>query len=156
MGIDPGSRITGYGVVELDGQRLRYVHGAEIKPPEGDLVRRLGHIHRETVKALARFKPDSVAIEQVFVKVNVASALKLGHARGAIIVACEGSGVEVGEYAPTEIKRCLTGAGRADKQQLQYMVRTLLSLRKPLPLDISDALAVAICHVHNSGRQAAQ
>ncbi|MGV0006162.1 MAG: crossover junction endodeoxyribonuclease RuvC [Candidatus Porifericomitaceae bacterium WSBS_2022_MAG_OTU9] len=149
IGIDPGSRVTGYGIIEFSGQKLHYLHGGEIKPPQQEFMPRLGYLNREMGKVLSQFKPTSAAIEQVFVKVNVASALKLGHARGALIVACDAFGMEVAEYAPTQIKRCLTGAGRADKKQVQYMVRTLLSLRQALPLDVSDALAVAICHAHH-------
>ena len=150
FGIDPGSDRTGYGCVDTDGSRHRLVTCGAIKTkasatfPEKLLV-----IHSRLSTLLAECRPDAVAIENVFVAVNVRSALKLGHARGVAMLAAVEAGVPVFEYTPAEIKRAVVGYGRADKPQVQHMVKLLLGLAAvPSPHDAADALAVAICHAH--------
>ncbi|MDA1184830.1 MAG: crossover junction endodeoxyribonuclease RuvC [Acidobacteria bacterium] len=151
FGIDPGSERTGYGCVDTDGRVTRLVTcGAVSALPKDAFPQRLARIHRELSALLSHCAPDSVAIENVFHAVNVRSALKLGHARGVAMLAAVEAGCPVAEYSPTEIKRCVVGYGRADKQQVQQMVKLLLGLdHVPSPHDAADALAVAICHVHS-------
>jgi crossover junction endodeoxyribonuclease RuvC len=150
FGIDPGSERTGYGCVETDGRRHRLVVcGAVAARPGDDFPARLARIHRELSQLMATCRPDCVAIENVFYATNVRSALKLGHARGVAMLAAVEAGCRVVEYTPTEVKRAVVGYGRAEKTQVQQMVKLLLGLdRAPSPHDAADALAVAICHVH--------
>jgi crossover junction endodeoxyribonuclease RuvC len=152
FGIDPGSQRTGYGCVETDGRVARLVTcGAIGALPADTFPQRLERIHRELTAALRRCGPDCVAIETLFHAANVRSALKLGHARGVAVLAAVEAGCAVIEYTPAEIKRAVVGYGRADKQQIQQMVRLLLGLEEPpSPHDAADALAVAICHVHST------
>lgn len=151
FGIDPGSERTGYGCVDTDGRVTRLVTcGAVSALPRDAFPHRLARIHRELSALLSHCAPDCVAIESIFYAVNVSSALKLGHARGVAMLAAVEAGCPVAEYSPTEIKRCVVGYGRADKQQVQQMVKVLLGLSQvPSPHDAADALAVAICHVHS-------
>ena len=151
FGIDPGSERTGYGCVDTDGRVTRLVTcGAVRALPNDAFPERLARIHRELSALLGHCTPDCVAIENVFHAVNVRSALKLGHARGVAMLAAVEAGCPVAEYSPTEIKRCVVGYGRADKQQVQQMIKLLLGLTQvPSPHDAADALAVAICHVHS-------
>ncbi|MGD9906181.1 MAG: crossover junction endodeoxyribonuclease RuvC [Vicinamibacterales bacterium] len=157
FGIDPGSERTGYGCVETDGRRHRLiVCGAIGTAGHGDFAARLATIHRTLVDRLRDSRPDAVAIESLFHAVNVRSALKLGHARGVAMLAAVDAGVEVVEYSPSEIKRAVVGYGRAEKAQVQQMVKLLLGLdHAPSPHDAADALAVALCHVHRAPGQAA-
>jgi len=150
FGIDPGSERTGYGCVETDGRRHRLiVCGAVAAQAGDDFPGRLARIHRELSRLIATCRPDCVAIENVFYATNVRSALKLGHARGVAMLAAVQAGCRVAEYTPTEVKRAVVGYGRAEKTQVQQMVKVLLGLdRAPSPHDAADALAVAICHVH--------
>ena len=150
FGIDPGSERTGYGCVETDGSRHRIVTCGAVSPPlAASFSDKLFQIHRRLVELLAECHPDSVAIENIFHSANARSALKLGHARGVAMLAAAQAGVAVVEYTPAEIKRAVVGYGRADKPQVQQMVRLLLGLAAvPSPHDAADALAVAICHVH--------
>jgi crossover junction endodeoxyribonuclease RuvC len=150
FGIDPGSERTGYGCVETDGRRHRLiVCGAVAAQTGDDFAARLARIHRELSRLIATCRPDCVAIENVFYATNVRSALKLGHARGVAMLAAVQAGCRVAEYTPTEVKRAVVGYGRAEKAQVQQMVKVLLGLnRAPSPHDAADALAVAICHVH--------
>ncbi len=152
FGIDPGSDRTGYGCVDTDGSRHRLVAcGAITTPSRATFPEKLKAIHDGLTELLARCEPSCVAIENVFYATNVRSALKLGHARGAALLAAVDGGFPVFEYTPAEIKRAVVGYGRAEKQQVQEMVRLLLGLRDPpTPHDAADALAVAICHVHSS------
>lgn len=152
FGIDPGSARTGYGCVETDGTRHRLlVCGAITPPPGASFPDKLRLLHRELLSLLQECGPACVAIENVFHAANVRSALKLGHARGVALLAASEAGVEVAEYSPAEIKRAVVGYGRAEKRQVQEMVRLLLGLRQvPSPHDVADALAVAICHVHSN------
>ena len=152
FGIDPGSERTGYGCVETDGRRHRLViYGAISAKADDPFPVRLARIHRELSTLLATCRPDCVAIENVFYATNVRSALKLGHARGAAMVAAVDAGCAVAEYTPAEVKRAVVGYGRADKYQVQQMVKLLLGLdRIASPHDASDALAVALCHAHSA------
>jgi crossover junction endodeoxyribonuclease RuvC len=150
FGIDPGSDRTGYGCVRTDGSRHHLIACGAIKTktsstfPEKLLV-----IHSRLATLLAECRPDAVAIENLFFATNVRSALKLGHARGVAMLAAVEAGVEVVEYTPAEIKRAVVGYGRAEKTQVQQMVKLLLGLAAvPSPHDAADALAVAICHMH--------
>ena len=151
FGIDPGSERTGYGCVETDGSRHRIVTcGAVGAPASASFSDKLFEIHRRLVELLAECRPDSVAIENIFYAANVRSALKLGHARGVAMLAAAQAGLTVVEYTPAEIKRAVVGYGRAEKPQVQQMVKLLLGLAAvPSPHDAADALAVAICHVHS-------
>jgi crossover junction endodeoxyribonuclease RuvC len=152
FGIDPGSERTGYGCVERSGSRhLLVVCGSLAAPAAATFPERLKHIHAGLAALLADSRPDCVAIESIFHARNVRSALKLGHARGVALLAASEAGLPVVEYAPAEIKRAVVGYGRAEKPQIQQMVKLLLGLdRAPSPHDVADALAVAICHLHKS------
>ena len=151
FGIDPGSARTGYGCVETDGSRHRLIAcGAITARAADDFPARLANIHRELTTLLARCRPDFVAIEDLFHAVNARSALKLGHARGVAMLAAVEAGCPIAEYTPTQIKRAVVGYGRAEKHQVQQMIKLLLGLdRAPSPHDAADALAVAICHLHS-------
>ena len=152
VGIDPGSERTGYGCVETDGRRHRLVTCGAITAAAGDAFpARLARIHRELAALLAKTRPDCVAVESIFHAVNARSALKLGHARGVALLAAVEAGCTIVEYTPAEVKRAVVGYGRADKRQVQQMIKLLLGLTQPpTPYDASDALAVAICHVHSA------
>jgi crossover junction endodeoxyribonuclease RuvC len=150
LGIDPGSRITGYGIIDTDGRQSRHVASGCIRTGKGEFPERLGVIFEGIRELIATEKPDQVAVEQVFVAKNAASALKLGHARGAAITAAVTAGLPVFEYTPTAVKQALVGTGRADKEQVQHMVRILLNLKGDMGLDQSDALGIALCHAHTS------
>jgi crossover junction endodeoxyribonuclease RuvC len=151
FGIDPGSDRTGYGCVETDGSRHRLVAcGAIATLPRDTFASKLLTIHDRLAALLAECRPDCVAIESLFYATNVRSALKLGHVRGVAMLAAVEGGYPVAEYTPAEIKRAVVGYGRAEKRQIQEMVRLLLGLEAvPSPHDAADALAVAICHVHH-------
>ena len=150
FGIDPGSERTGYGCVETDGSRHQLIASGAITALASDTFpARLARIHAELTRLLAECRPDSVAIENLFHASNARSALKLGHARGVAMLAAVQAGCEVAEYTPSEVKRAVVGYGRAEKAQVQQMVKVLLGLdHLPTPHDAADALAVAICHVH--------
>lgn len=150
MGLDPGSRITGYGIIESSGNAHRYVSSGCIKLAETELAARLNHIFADVSEIIAEYKPDQFAIEQVFMARNAASALKLGQARGAAIVAAANAGLEISEYSARQIKQAVVGKGAADKVQVQQMVQMLLSLSAPPAEDAADALAAALCHSHSS------
>ncbi len=152
FGIDPGSGRTGYGCIEASGSRCRLVVCGSIAPPARAVFPdKLMAIHAGLSALLARHRPDCVAIENVFHAKNVRSALKLGHARGVALLAASEAGVPVVEYAPAEIKRAVVGYGRAEKGQVQQMMKLLLGLDAvPSPHDAADALAVAICHLHSA------
>jgi len=154
FGIDPGSDRTGYGCVETDGSRHHLVACGAIATPPGDTFpSKLLTIHDRLSALLAECRPDCVAVESLFYAANVRSALKLGHVRGVAILAAVEGGYPVAEYTPAEIKRAVVGYGRAEKRQIQEMVKLLLGLDVvPSPHDAADALAVAICHVHNKGK----
>jgi len=149
LGIDPGSRVTGYGVIETDGVRSRHLASGCIRTAAGDFPARLGEIFHGVREVLVEWRPQQVAVEQVFVSRNAASALKLGQARGAAISAVVTLDLQVFEYTPAAVKQGLVGNGRAEKEQVQHMVRVILGLQGKMALDESDALAVALCHAHS-------
>jgi crossover junction endodeoxyribonuclease RuvC len=151
FGIDPGSERTGYGCVETDGSRHRIVVcGAISTTAAASFADKLLLIHSRLADLLGECRPDCVAIENVFHSVNVRSALKLGHARGVAMLAAVETGTPVFEYTPAEIKRAVVGYGRAEKAQVQHMIKLILRLPAvPSPHDAADALAVAICHLHS-------
>lgn len=148
LGIDPGSRITGYGVIRQQGRSLSYLGSGCVRLPEGSLPIRLKQIFDAISELVIQFNPEECAIEKVFMAKNADSALKLGQARGAAIVAAASRGLLAAEYSPTEIKRAVVGTGRASKPQVQHMVCQLLALNESPQADAADALAVAICHAH--------
>jgi crossover junction endodeoxyribonuclease RuvC len=153
FGIDPGSVRTGYGCVETDGVRHRLIAcGILTGPPRAALPDRLAAIHAGLTDLLRDLAPACVVIENLFHAKNVRSALVLGHARGVAVLAAVQAGLPVLEYTPAEIKQAIVGFGRADKVQVQLMIKLLLGLgRPPAPHDAADALAVAICHAHRGG-----
>jgi crossover junction endodeoxyribonuclease RuvC len=150
LGIDPGTASTGWGVVRQDGNRLCSLgFGCIVTSAKHDTATRLRQIHDEMQLLLRRFKPDTVAIEELFVNVNVKTALAVGHARGVIILVAALHGVSPHDYTPLAIKQAVTGYGRASKVQVQEMIKVILSLdRIPQPDHAADALAVAITHAH--------
>ena len=151
LGLDPGSRRTGFGVVEGHGNRLRCVeHGCVNAPAGAPLPQRLHHIAREIGIVMERVAPDAVAVEEAFFRENVRSALVLGHVRGALLVAAIERGYVVAEYSPREIKLSVSGNGGAAKEQVAAMVRRLLALESVPSADAADALAGAICHINRS------
>lgn len=149
LGIDPGSRVTGYGVIETDGVRSRHLGSGCIRTASGGFPGRLGEIFTGIRAVLDEWRPGEVAIEQVFVSRNASSALKLGQARGAAISAIVTLDLPVFEYTPAAVKQGLVGNGRAEKEQVQHMVRVILGMQGRLALDESDALAIALCHAHS-------
>lgn len=151
LGIDPGSRCTGFGVVKTDGYRHRYVTSGSIKTVGDDMSERCYQIYTGITEIVKTYQPNEVGIEQVFVKHNPNSAIKLGQARGAALVAVAAYALKVGEYAPRKIKQSVVGYGNADKQQVQQMIKLLLSLNDVPQVDAADALAVALCHANMRG-----
>ena len=148
LGIDPGSRVTGFGVIDSDGVRSRYIDSGCIRTESKDFPQRLGEIFEGIRRIVDATAPQEVAVEQVFVARNAAAALKLGQARGAAISAVVIGELPLFEYTPTAVKQGLVGSGRAEKVQVQHMVRVILGLQERLALDASDALAIALCHAH--------
>jgi len=151
LGIDPGSRFTGYGVIKQQGRSFTYLGSGCIKAlSQGeDLGSRLQTIFAGVSEIILQFKPDMFAIEQVFMAKNPDSALKLGQARGAAIVAATNSDLVIAEYSARQIKQAVVGTGGADKSQVQHMVKTILKLPGTPQADAADALAVAICHANS-------
>ena len=154
LGIDPGSRLTGFGVVDFDGDRALYIASGTVKSIDGAFADRLRQIFESIGGIMDEFRPDMVAIESIFMHKNAGSALKLGHARSAAICATFAHGVEVHEYAPREIKQAVVGTGAATKEQVQHMVVSILTLDGPPSEDAADALAAALCHGHQRRIQA--
>lgn len=151
LGIDPGSRITGFGVVQvLRNGKVQYVASGCIRLPTGALAERLKAIYDGVFEIIASYQPNAFAAEKVFMARNPDAALKLGQARGAALCAAVNRGLVVNEYTALQIKRAVVGRGGADKQQVQHMVRSLLALDRAPPADAADALACAICHAHQS------
>jgi crossover junction endodeoxyribonuclease RuvC len=153
FGIDPGSDRTGYGCIQTDGSRHRIVIAGAIKTSAlASFPEKLLKIHADLTALLIECRPDCVAVESLFHAANARSALKLGHARGVAILAAVEAALPVAEYTPAEIKRAVVGYGRAEKHQVQQMVKLILGLAVvPAPHDAADALAVAICHVNSMG-----
>lgn len=154
LGIDPGTRKMGYGLVEGIGSRLIHIeNGAIITKTDVHLSLRLKQIYDCLTELIEKYQPDVVSIEDIFYAKNVKSALKLGHARGVAMLAGANAGLEVFEYTPTAIKSAVVGFGRAEKGQVQQMVKMLLNLPEPPQEDAADALAAAICHINTAGTQ---
>ena len=151
FGIDPGSERTGYGCVETDGRRHHFVSCGVVQAGSADTFpQRLARIYHELAARLSACRPDYVVVESLFHAQNARSAIRLGHARGVALLAAVDAGCQVVEYTPAEVKRAVVGYGRAEKHQVQQMIKLLLGLpRVPSPHDAADALAVAICHVHS-------
>ena len=153
LGVDPGSRVTGYGVIDVDGDALRYVASGCIYTARGPFTGRLADIYRGVEEVIAAYSPQEFVVEEVFFARNPQSALKLGQARGVAIAAAVKSTLPVSEYAARAVKQAVVGTGNATKAQVAYMVRALLSLSGEPASDAADALAVAICHVNTRIRQ---
>ena len=149
LGIDPGSQITGVGVLNAQGGDLTYLFCESLKLPKGELSVRLHQIYQRLDAVIKKTQPDVVAIERVFLAKNPQSALVLGHARGAAMLAAVNNDLPIIEYSATEIKKSVVGKGRADKQQVQHMMRVLLKLTTNPEADAADALAAAVCHAHH-------
>ena len=150
LGIDPGTRITGYGIIDVEGNRLRHVDNGIVKTRSSDpLPLRLKAIYDGLTVVLKEFSPEAVAIEQVFLAKNPKAALTLGHARGTAVIASVNLNLEVHEYSALQVKSAVVGYGHAAKQQVQHMVKTLLNLPEVAQEDAADALAVAICHANS-------
>lgn len=155
LGIDPGSRITGYGIISKQGNRLVHMdNGAIFTQSAKEFPQRLEKIFRGLSDIILQFRPDAIAVENVFLAKNAQSALKLGQARGAAIVAAVSVGLPVFEYTALQVKQAVVGSGRAEKVQVQQMVKVLLNLPEIAQEDASDALAVAVCHAHSAGLKA--
>ena len=149
LGIDPGSVLTGAGIIDVRGDAAECVYYGGIKTSGDHFPQRLGQIFQGVQNLIQEYKPDQCAVETVFVNRNAMSALKLGQARGAAVVAATNLGLEVAEYEPRLIKQAIVGKGNADKVQVQHMVGVLLRLNRKLQADAADALAVALCHQHH-------
>lgn len=148
LGIDPGSRITGFGLIDVSGNRAIYVASGCIRTEGGALPPRLKTIYQGIFDVVGQYSPDEMAIENVFMQRNADSALKLGQARGAAICAVVAQSIAVHEYTPTQIKQAVVGRGHADKGQVQHMIAALLNLPESPQADAADALACALCHSH--------
>jgi crossover junction endodeoxyribonuclease RuvC len=149
IGLDPGLRRMGWGVIVCEGARLRHVAHGVIAPPEtGAFAARLLFLFESLTEVIAAHAPDEAAVEEVFVNMNPSSTLKLGHARAAALIAPAKAGLPVAEYAARQVKKAVVGAGAADKSQIAFMVRRLLPTAGEVTADAADALAVAITHAH--------
>lgn len=152
LGIDPGTQVMGYGVVEADGDRLTLVDCGALSPPHGsDLGQRLDYLFNGILEVISRYHPQEVAVEEPFVHKNVRSALAVGRAQAVAILAAASRGLPVAYYSPRQVKQRVASYGASDKAQVQEMVRLQLGLSEaPHPTDAADALAVAICHIQES------
>jgi crossover junction endodeoxyribonuclease RuvC len=153
LGIDPGTAITGYGLVrEFEGRQVELVDYGVIRTPSNrPMAERLKQLYHDLGAIIARFSPDEAAVEELFFSRNVTTALSVGQARGVAILAAAEAGLPVHEYKPREVKQAVAGYGNASKEQVQRMVRTLLGIDEiPRPDDAADAVAVAICHIHST------
>ncbi len=152
LGVDPGTAITGYGIIQSDGSELGLIdYGAITTPADWLLPRRLVHIHRELAALIHRHRLTDAVVEKLFFSKNVRTALSVGQARGVALLALAQAEIPIHEYTPLQIKQAVVGYGRADKHQIQQMVRMLLQLDAvPTPDDAADALAIAICHAHSA------
>ncbi len=154
IGLDPGLRNTGWGVIESEGSRLIYMaDGAVHSDAEAPLAERLLQIHEQVLRVLKEFAPDEAAIEETFVNTDARATLKLGQARGVVMLAPAFCKIPVSEYAPNTVKKSVVGAGHADKTQVKHMVKLLLPRAEMKTADSTDALAIAICHAHHRGSQ---
>ncbi len=150
IGIDPGLRCLGWGIVEVDGSRLRHVANGECRSEGTDLSRRLLSLHVQLSEVVARHAPDAAAIEMTFVNRDGAGTLKLGQARGVAMLVPAAAGLPVAEYAPNAVKKAVVGAGHAEKRQIDHMVRMQLPGADPVGPDAADALAIALCHAFHA------
>lgn len=148
LGIDPGSRVTGYGLVNADGNKLEYITCGCIRTDSDDFPQRLQQIFSGISRVVEQFSPQNAAIEDVFMGRNASAALKLGQARGSAIVACMQFELSMAEYSARQVKQAIVGRGAADKLQVQHMVKAILRINDQLQEDAADALAVAICHIN--------
>jgi crossover junction endodeoxyribonuclease RuvC len=149
LGVDPGSKATGFGLVEKKGPDLFFIHAGTITTsPKSPFYERIDEIFRSVTEIMTHFRPQEMALEDVFFAKNVKSALKIGHARGAVLIAAVQCGIKIFEYTPLEIKKSVVGYGRASKEQVRAMIQVILNLRIQPDLDASDALATAICHLN--------
>jgi len=151
LGVDPGSRITGYGLIKLDGTKYHFLDCGIIKTDVNDIAQRCRQIFIGLQDVISEFNPDESGVEQVFMNTNANSALKLGQARGAALAAIATNNILVAEYTPRRIKQAVVGYGAADKQQIQHMIKLLLNLQEMPATDAADALAVALCHANSRG-----
>lgn len=151
LGIDPGFAIAGYGNLEYNGNKFKVGEYGAITTPAGmEFSKRLKVLYDDLTAILIKFQPDFVAMEELFFNTNVKTAIAVGHARGVLILAAENIGIPVFEYTPLQVKQAVVGYGRADKTQVQQMVKALLGLQAvPKPDDVADALAIGICHAHS-------
>ena len=155
IGIDPGYAIMGWGILDLKGNKFSVVDYGSITTDAGvDAANRLQHIYAELGAIIAKYEPEEAAIEELFFNNNAKTVILVGEARGIAILACANAGLEISEYTPLQIKQALVGYGRADKKQVQAMVKAILNLKEvPKPDDTADAVAAAICHGHSRGRR---
>lgn len=156
LGIDPGYAIVGFGVLDYDGRNFRVVNFGAITTPAGmDFNKRLEMIYADMCEVIDIYKPDALSMEKLFFNTNTTTAIDVAQARGVILLACSQKGLSVNEYTPLQVKSSIVGYGRAEKSQVQEMVRTYLGLKEvPKPDDTADALALAITHGHNSSQTA--
>src|ERR671915_1837436 len=152
LGIAPGTATMGWGVIRQEGNRLSYMqHGAITTPPSWDMPRRLGRLFDGVTELIQGYGPETIAVEELFFNTNVTTAITVGQARGVALLAAYQAGIEVAEYTPLQVKQAITSYGRADKRQMQEMVKALLNLPAiPRPDDAADGLAIAICHAFSS------
>lgn len=148
LGIDPGSRCTGFGLIQFQRGQSRYVGSGCIRTTGDDFPQRLQQIFEDLSEVVKEYQPDEVAIEQVFLGKNASSAFKLGQARGVAIVAAASQSIPVSEYSARQVKQAVVGKGSADKSQVQHMVCHILKLETTPPEDAADGLAIALCHAH--------
>ena len=155
LGIDPGYAILGWGVIDVVGNRFSVVdYGSILTDTKMEMPARLQVLYNGLTELIHKYKPDDASIEQLFFNSNAKTAILVGEARGVAVLACANGNLNIGEYTPLQIKQALVGYGRADKKQVQYMVKTMLNLKSvPKPDDTADALAAAICHAHSAGRK---
>lgn len=151
LGIDPGLRVLGWGVIDVAGSRIAHVANGVCRSEGDDLALRLLSLHAQLTEIVRRHAPDRAAVEQTFVNRDAAGTLKLGQARGIALLVPAQAGIPVGEYAPNAVKKAVVGVGHADKGQVEHMVRLMLPGVVPAGSDAADALAIAICHAHHLG-----
>ncbi len=155
IGLDPGLRNTGWGVIDMDGNRISYVDSGTARPPtDVPMADRLKSLYELLMMVLERYNPDEAAVEETFLNKNPGTTIKLGHARGVVLVAPAIFGLPVAEYSAKSVKQSVVGTGAANKDQIGMMVRTLLPGCNPSSEDAADALAIAICHGHHAGTRA--
>ncbi|MEG0391618.1 MAG: crossover junction endodeoxyribonuclease RuvC [Anaerovoracaceae bacterium] len=153
LGIDPGYAILGWGIVEMKGNHFNVIsYGAITTQAKTPMPDRLKTVYNSLMEIIGEYEPETAAIEELFFNTNTKTAIMVGQARGVAMLACANSGLEIDEYTPLQIKQALTGYGRADKKQVQTMIKSILGLREvPKPDDTADALAAAVCHGHSAG-----